>query len=578
MLTKILLLLAPLLFSVGSSDDLAPGELVEGDRAYALDDFLVRLEGLGFSGIVGVEDGGGPILLRGYGLADRERGVPVTPETVFCTGSITKQFTAAAILALQEEGKLSVQDALGAHFDGVPEDKRGITLHHLLTHTSGLVDPPAGDHDLRATAAWVRDFALGCTLEFAPGTEYAYQNVNYSLLGMIVAQRSGKPYETYLQERLFAPVGMQRTGYQAPAFAPESLALGYEDGDLWGTTLGRPMLPDGPCWTLRANGGIHSTVADMLRWHAALQADRVLSRESRELLEAPHADEGGGTAYGYGWSIQRSPAGTKLVAHNGGNGIFFADCLRFVEDDRCIFVATNVGSRFRGSLAYDLAAILYDRPARALPETLARDREWLERYAGTFPLGEGSALVVENGGDRLVLTGHGDEAIELLSGAHVPPLVAGSRELAAAACSGDDGAFLDAYAGRQDAASVRAELAEARARWTRDLGAFVDAGAASVRAGADDGTRIAVEARFERGRGHVALTFGPAGRLVGFECLDAPPFDGAPRIELFPLSATEFRAYDERAGGLGATVTFELDGERAAALALPERDVSIPRE
>jgi CubicO group peptidase (beta-lactamase class C family) len=575
MLTRILLLV-PLLVALRSSDDLAPGELVEGDLAYALDDFLVRLEGLGFSGIVGVEDEGAPILLRGYGLADRERGVPVTPESVFCTGSITKQFTAAAVLALQEEGKLSVQDPLGAHFDGVPEDKRGITLHHLLTHTSGLVDPPVGDHDLRATAAWVRDFALDCTLEFAPGGGYAYQNVNYSLLGMIVEQRSGKPYETYLQERLFARAGMQRTGYQAPAFAPESLALGYRDGDLWGTTLGRPMLPDGPCWTLRANGGIHSTVADMLRWHAALQADRVLARESRELLEAPHADEGGGTAYGYGWSIQRSPSGTKLVAHNGGNGVNFADFLRFVEDGRCIFVATNVGSRFRGTLAYDLAAILYGRPARALPETLPRDRAWLERYAGTYPLGEGSALVVENGGDRLVLTGHGDDALALLCAERVLPVVAAARTLAAAACAGDDATFLDAYAGRQDAASVRAELAEVRARWSRDLGAFVEAGAASVRAGAD--TRVAVEARFERGSAHVALTFGPAGRLVGFECLDAPPFTGGPRVELFPLSATEFRAYDERAGGLGATVTFELEGERAVALALPEHEVSIPRE
>jgi hypothetical protein len=159
----------------------------------------------------------------------------------------------------------------------------------------------------------------------------------------------------------------------------------------------------------------------------------------------------------------------------------------------------------------------------------------------------------------------------------VLPLVAGSRELAAAACRGDDAAFLAAYAGRQDAGSVRSELAEARARWTRDLGAFVDAGAASVRAGGD--TRVAVEARFERGRAHVSLTFGPAGRLVGFECLDAPPFTGAPRLELFPLSPTEFRTYDERADGPPTTVAFELDAsERATALALPEHELTIARE
>ncbi len=559
-----------------SPDDLAPGEVVEGELAFQLDDFLTRLEGLGFSGVVGVEFGGQPILLRGYGLADRERGLAVTPDTVFCTGSITKQFTAAAILALQDEGKLSVEDSLAKHFENVPEDKRGLTLHHLLTHTSGLVDAPAGDYDLRATAEWVRDWALGCELEWKPGERYGYRNVNFSLLGMVVERVSGEPYEAFLSRRLFERAEMHATGYLLPRFRSESFAIGYQSGERWGTTLEHPLLADGPCWTLRANGGIHSTVGDMLRWHHALQQDRVLSRAAREQLETPFADEGGGTFYGYGWSIDKSPSGKKLVAHNGGNTVFFADFLRFVEEGHCIFLATNVGSRMRQSLAYELSGILYGRAPRALPETLERDREWLGRYVGQYSLGAESALEIVNLGDRLGLTGSGSEAAELLCDEKTRARMAEVRALAAAVCAGDDRPFLAAYRGRQTPHSILSELADARARWAQRLGAFRELGEAAARPGEE--TRVLVEARFERGSGYLSLNFGPAGGLFAFECLDEAPFRGPPRIELFPLTNEEFRAYDDRAG-LGTTVRFELaeDG-RARGLVLLDPPLSLARD
>jgi len=574
MLARILLGLS-LLPAPSTPDELAPGELVEGELAYQLDEFLTRLEGLGFAGVVGVEFEGRPILVRGYGQADRERGTAVTPATVFCTGSITKQFTAAAILALAEEGKLSVQDSLAKHFEHVPEPKCAITLHHLLTHTSGLVDPPAGDYDLRATAEWVRDWALACELEWQPGAEYGYRNVNFSLLGMVVERVAGEPYEAYLRRRLFERAGMSATGYLLPRFAPESMAIGYRDGERWGTTLDHPLLDDGPCWTLRANGGIQSTVGDMLRWHHALQEDRVLSHESRVLSETPFADEGGGTSYGYGWSIQRSPSGKKLVAHNGGNQVFFADFLRFVDEGHCIFLATNVGSRMRESLAYELAGILYGRPPRALPETLARDRDWLERYAGRYPLDEDGVLELQNLDDRLVLTSRGAGAIEILCDERALASLEAARRLFAEVCAGRDEALLAAYRGRQSAESIRSEVADARARWQR-LGAFRELGEAAARTGGE--TRVLVEARFERGSAYLGTNFGPAGRLVGFEFLEQAPFHGAPRIELFPLSAEEFRAYDDDAG-LGMVVHFELDPDgRAEALVLGDPALRLARE
>ena len=549
-------------------------ELVVGELGQRLDDFLLRLEGLGFAGVVGVEDGGKPILVKGYGQADREAGRAVTPDTVFDLGSITKQFTAAAILALQDEGKLSAQDLLSKHLPGVPADKAGLTLRHLLTHTSGLVDPPRGDHDLTATADWIREWALAQPLEHAPGAGYAYRNVNFSLLGLVIERVSGEGYEAFLARRLFARAGMTRTGYLLPRFREDELAVGYRDGERWGTTLGRPFLADGPAWTLRANGGIHSTVGDVLRWHHALLDDTVLSSAARAELVTPVADEGGGTFYAYGWSIGKTPSGGRLVAHNGGNGVYFADLLRAVDEGRCVFVATGVGSRFEGDLAYDLLAILYGREARQLPATLPRDRAWLERYAGRFPLDEGAALVLENHGDRLALVGEGELTLELLGGETALPLLETARKLATEVCAGRDDALLASYAGFQTPDAIRAELAAARTRWQTTLGTFRTLAQPALRTGRP--TRIAFELVHERGSAWLTLHFGPAGRVVGFECLDSAPFTGLTRLELFPVSPTEFRTYDERAEATHG-VGFELDATgRAQALVLG--GITLPRE
>lgn len=553
-----------------------PGEIVEGELGFQLDEYLTRLEGLGFSGVVGVEFEGEPILVRGYGMADREAGRRVTPETVFTVGSITKQFTAAAILGLQDDGKLSAQDPLGRFFDDVPADKRGLTLHHLLTHSSGLADSPAGDHDLRATADWVRAEAFRTPLEWKPGERYGYRNVNYSLLAMVVERVSGEPYEAFLRRRLFEPAGMEHTGYRLPRFALETLAVGYLGGERWGTILERPMLADGPVWTLRGNGGIHSTVGDMLRWHHALQEDRALSATAHRLLETPFVREDGPTFYAYGWSIDRSPGDGKLVAHNGGNRVFFADFLRYVDEGHCVYVATNVGSVVRQSLAYDLAGILYGHAPRALPATIARDRASLEAYAGRYPLGEGSFLEVRNLGDRLGLTGSGPDAGELLLDAREQERLEKARALAAEVFAGRDEPLLALYGGPQPPDSIRAELAAARARWAAALGTFRAPAEASARLDGED-LRAGIAGTFERGQAVLALSFGPAGALLGFECLDAPAFTGLPTIELFPFTREEFRPWNRQ--GAGAPVRFELDGAgRATAIEVGDPPVSLARE
>ncbi len=350
MIRTTLILALTLAFPAAATDDL-------GQR---LDAHLKGLaDNQGFSGIVLVARGGEIVLHQGYGLADREAGVPVTPETVFTVGSITKQFTGAAILKLEMMGKLDVTEAMSRYLDGVPEDKQGITIHHLLTHSAGFPAALGFDFDPVGREEYLA-LAFAAPLESAPGERYEYSNVGYSLLAAILEKVSGQSYEVFLGEHLFRPAGLRDTGYVLPKWAPKRLAHGYRDGTDWGSVVDHPFAADGPYWHLRGNGGIHSTAADMYRWHQALTGDKVLSAAAKEKLYGRHVPEGGGTFYGYGWSIDEAPGGGRLIAHNGGNPYFFADFLRYLDDDVVVFLAANGKYRGLGRLGSELARVVFD--------------------------------------------------------------------------------------------------------------------------------------------------------------------------------------------------------------------------
>jgi len=331
-------------------------------RSDLMNQFLTQQLEAGFSGIVLAVDGDQVILKQGYGLANQENYLPFSEEMVFTVGSITKQFTGAAIMKLVEQGKLRINDTVDRFFEDLPRNKQRIMIHHLLTHTAGLPGGFGDDFDTTATREWIVERFRQRPMRRGPGEKYAYSNVGYSLLGIIIEQVSGQSYEAYLREQLFLPSGMRDTGYVLPRFDPERLAVGYRDGHRWGTVLERPMLADGPSWNLRGNGGIHCTVDDILRWHRALRANKVLSKESKQVYLAPHVDEGDGDSfYGYGWVNWRTDWGTRMLSHDGGNGVFAADFHRYIEDDAMIFVATNADVK-AWDLMPRLEAILFDRP------------------------------------------------------------------------------------------------------------------------------------------------------------------------------------------------------------------------
>lgn len=328
------------------------------DLPEKLDEYMNRLSELGYSGALLVAEDGAVIFSKGYGMADRARGIQVTAETIFTTGSITKQFTAAAILKLEMQKKLSVNDPITKYFKNVPENKKEITLHHLLTHSAGLKSALGFDFTEITREEYI-ELAMKTPLNRPPGDAYEYSNVGFSLLAAIVEQVSGQSYDAFLQKHLFKPAGMSNTGYPNRNWNRNKLAHGYKGGQDWGTFLDHPMAEDGPHWHLRGNGGIHSTVGDMYRWHQALEGDQILSQEAKEKMYTRHIREGRSSSYyGYGWSIVDSRHG-KLITHNGGNPYFAADFLRYVDTDVVIYITSNTAEQRATRISRTIARIVF---------------------------------------------------------------------------------------------------------------------------------------------------------------------------------------------------------------------------
>lgn len=340
---------------------ISPEILSAEEPAFAgpLDEFLREREANDFAGAVVVEQGGEVVFAEYYGLANRELSIPWSESTVYCLGSITKPMTGAAITKLHVDGKLSVEDSIGKWIPGLSEEKQAITIHHLLTHSAGVPDIFGGDFDPKATREWFLDQFRACDLLWGPedvGKKYQYSNAGYSLLAVIIEEASGMPYEDYLKSALFEPIGMTMTGYTNPNWKPEYFARGYRAGVDTGVVVLKHALPDGPAWNLRGNGGISTTFGDMRKWVRAMRDYTVYTPEMIRLIETPHVREGERSAsfYGYGWAMYTTPRGTKCVSHNGGDGISFADCRRYVDEDTLVLIASNEaranGERFVGKI------------------------------------------------------------------------------------------------------------------------------------------------------------------------------------------------------------------------------------
>jgi D-alanyl-D-alanine carboxypeptidase len=298
------------------------------------------------------------VTARAYGIANLESRQPVKTDTVFEIGSVTKQFTAAAVMTLVEEGKIALDAPLSTYVAGVPPSWGPITIRQLLTHSSGVPDylgrPGFEDVSFHGSShpQIAQAFFEKLSPEFAPGATWAYSNTGYLLLGNVVEAASGKGYFEFLRERFFSPLGMRATRASTPKDVIPKRAAGYE----WvgGVFENRPGLTE----NAYAAGAIVSTVRDLAKWESALALGRVLTEESRRLMWQPHSVALGVPPfeYGFGWFLDTVHGG-RVILHSGGTPGFSSVFHRFVGPGITIILLTNRGDRPLDHVARDLAAL-----------------------------------------------------------------------------------------------------------------------------------------------------------------------------------------------------------------------------
>ena len=300
--------------------------------------------------------GGAVVRAGGYGLASLELDVQVTPETIFQIGSITKQFTATAIMMLVEEGKIGLEESVTHALEGLPAAWESVTVRHLLDHTSGIKSF-TGIPDVMARLTFLptsRDEVLalvaGEPLEFAPGEQFAYNNTGYYLLGHIIERASGQPYGDFLQERIFAPLKMGATRVNDMKDILPDRACGYE----WAEDKWRNADHISMTWPFSA-GALVSTVLDLAKWDAALGSKSLLPKSVWERMWTPATLTDGTKAdYGFGWVVS-DYQGHPSVGHSGGIPGFMSHAERFPEDDLTVIVLTNVAPSDPAGIARGVA-------------------------------------------------------------------------------------------------------------------------------------------------------------------------------------------------------------------------------
>jgi len=326
------------------------------------------------------------LLRKGFGMGNRSWGIPNDPGTRFRIASITKQFTAAAVLLLEQDGRLKTDDLISQYLPDAPDSWRAITIHNLLTHTSGIKSytnlPDFADRARRPISKKdMPKLLYPIALEFPVGSKFAYSNSGYFLLGLIIEQVSGVDYEEFLSRRIFKPLGMVDTGYFEHRRAIPRMSEGYLPGG------DRPPFFD-TSWPYAA-GGLYSTVDDLGRWANSLDADALLTEPSKKKMFTAYSRD-----YGYGWSIERR--GGKLVTHHGGGLEGFNTVIERVPEERLTVIALGNQNGPVQQLGNELVEIVQGNAveapkARPSIELSAND---IRRLTGDFQDESGTLLSV----------------------------------------------------------------------------------------------------------------------------------------------------------------------------------------
>ena len=336
-----------------------------------------------FNGSVLVAQRGTIILNKGYGFRNVADKIPNDEQSIFQIGSITKQFTSAIILKLQEEKRLSVSDKLSKYFPAYPKGD-SITIEQLLTHTSGVYNY-TNDSFFMAngiTKPTSREQLMALfkdkPLDFSPGTQWNYSNSGYCLLGYIIEEVTKRPYYDAVRKYVFTPLQMAHTGFDFTHLKDPSKATGYFKVD----EKENPPAPIVDSSVSFAAGAIYSTTGDLYKWHTALERNAILSKSQQEKAYTSVKNH-----YGYGWGID-SIDGKRRVAHSGGIPGFITHIARMPEDDVCIILLSNSMTSKLQDITNSIFAILYKKDY-VLPKirvAIAVPEETLKQYVGEYEI------------------------------------------------------------------------------------------------------------------------------------------------------------------------------------------------
>ncbi len=374
-----------------------------------IDEYMQALTKLGwFSGSILIAKDGKTLVSKGYGMANLEYDIPNTPHTKFRLASVTKQFTTMAILMLQEQGKLNVEDPICRYLPDCPKAWNEITIRHLMTNTSGIPDfvnllslemrrlpsPPL------TTIALVKDKDL----EFKPGERFSYSNSGYIILGFIIEKVSGKSYESFLGENVFKPLRMVNSGYDHPELILKNRAYGYHlEGD---NLVNAPFLDMSRA---HAAGALYSTVEDLFLWDQSLYTGKLVSNKSLAEIFAPFKGN-----YGYGWYIA-TQFNRRVVYHSGGIEGFASHIARYPDEKLSIIILSNLSVAPVSKTGRELAAIVfgeqYTVPRRR--QAIKVDYKILDSYVGQYEIAPNNNVTITKQGDRLIMQIREQPKVEL---------------------------------------------------------------------------------------------------------------------------------------------------------------------
>jgi D-alanyl-D-alanine carboxypeptidase len=353
-----------------------------------------------------VRHNGKVVLAAGYLFANLEHGVRVTPQTVFQSGSVGKQFTAMAVIILIEEKKLDLDDPISKYLD-VPNAWSAITVRHLLTHTSGLGDYPESFSLQRDyTEDDLFNMIKAQPLAFIPGEKWSYSNLGYVTLGILIHKVSGEFYGDLLQKRVFAPLGMSHTRVISEADIIPNRAAGYrlKDGTLKNQEWVAPRL------NTTADGSLYFTIEDIAKWDEALEKRKILSQASFEQMWRPvRLNDGSAAPYGFGWHIGKTDSGHCVVEHGGAWQGFAAYIGRYPEDRLCVAVLCNRAGARAGYIAKRVAGFYVPTVAPRTHTVVRLNPAVLSSYAGDYRLEDRFTIKVSVASDRLETTWLGEK-------------------------------------------------------------------------------------------------------------------------------------------------------------------------